>query len=285
MIAVVFPGQGSQAAGMGAAEFARYPALTREADAILGYSIEELCLENPANRLAETEYTQPALYVVSALQYLRWYQEGNESSFFAGHSLGEFNALFAAGAIDFGTGLQLVKRRGELMAEAGGGGMSAVLGTDADDVRRTLMAAGVDQVDLANLNTQQQVVIAGPESALDAAEAALTSTPARCVRLNVSGPFHSRYMAPAAERFREVADGVCFSGLTGAVVSNAHARPYRQDEIADVLVAQITSPVRWVETVHYLLDRGVDEFVPIGPGTVIREMVRQIRRLAAKAAA
>lgn len=285
MIAVVFPGQGSQVPGMGAEEFARYPALTREADEILGYSIAELCLENPDGRLGRTKYTQVALYVVNALQYLRWYQDGNEGRFFAGHSLGEYNALFAAGALDFGTGLRLVKRRGELMAQAGGGGMRAVLGVDANTVRQVLVEAGVDQVDLANLNTREQIVLAGPEPDLDAAEAALKATSARCVKLNVSGPFHSRYMLPAAEAFDGEARAVRFGELTATVISNAYALPYQQDRIADTLVAQITSSVRWNETVEYLLDAGVEDFVQIGPGRVVSDLVRQIRRQAAKAAA
>ncbi|WP_158895601.1 ACP S-malonyltransferase [Amycolatopsis anabasis] len=285
MIAVVFPGQGSQTPGMGAEEFARYPALTREADEILGYSIAKLCLENPDGRLGNTKYTQVALYVVNALQYLRWYQDGNEGRFFAGHSLGEYNALFAAGALDFGTGLRLVKRRGELMAAAGGGGMRAVLGVDADTVREVLAEAGADQVDLANLNTHKQVVLAGPEPGLDVAEAALKAASARCVKLNVSGPFHSRYMAPAADAFAAEVRAVRFGELTSTVVSNAYALPYAQDRIADTLVAQITSSVRWTETVEYLMDQGVEEFVQIGPGRVVSDMVRQIGRQAVKAAA
>jgi trans-AT polyketide synthase/acyltransferase/oxidoreductase domain-containing protein len=268
---------------MGEQELARYPSLVREADEILGYSISELCLQDPDGRLARTEYTQVALFVVNALQYLTWFQEGNEAQYFAGHSLGEYNALVAAGVLDFGTGLKLVKWRGESMSQVDGGGMTAVLGLSATDVERVLREHGADEVDIANLNTQQQTVIAGPHAALDAAEAAFEGTSGRTVRLNVSGPFHSRYMQPAAHRFATEVGAVRFGELTATVVSNVHAAPYCQEEIADNLVAQITSPVRWVDTVEYLTAHGLAAIVQIGPGAIVGDMVRQIQRLAVKA--
>ncbi len=158
----IFPGQGSQEKGMGKQLFEAYPELTKVADHILGYSIENLCLADSRQVLDHTEYTQPALYVVNALSYLHEREiRGLEPGFLAGHSLGEYSALFAAGVFDFETGLRLVQKRGALMAEAKGGGMAAVIGMDAPQTMKVLSDSGLDSIDIANINSPQQTVISG----------------------------------------------------------------------------------------------------------------------------
>lgn len=278
MTAVVFPGQGSQAKGMGEELFRRFPALTREADRILGYSIAELCLEDPGGKLKQTQYTQPALFVVNAFEYLRWYQEGNEPSHLAGHSLGEYNALVAAGALDFSTGLELVARRGELMSQVHDGGLSAVVGPVASEVADHLQAGGFHEIDLANLNTNEQTVIGGPLEALRRAGAYLEERGVTVIPLQVSGPFHTRYMREAAAQFAPTVRAVNYGPLRVPVIANAVARPYTQDEVGDLLIQQIDHSVRWLESVEYVLDRGVDDVIQIGPGRVASDMVRRITK-------
>ena len=278
MTAVVFPGQGSQAKGMGEELFRRFPALTREADRILGYSIAELCLEDPDGKLKQTQYTQPALFVVNALEYLRWYQEGNEPSYLAGHSLGEYNALVASGALDFSTGLELVVRRGALMSEVHDGGLSAVVGSAANEIAGHLASGNFHEIDLANLNTYEQAVIGGPLEALGRAGAYLEERGVRVIPLQVSGPFHTRYMRKAATQFAPAVRAVSYGPLRVPVIANAVARPYTQDEVGDLLVQQIDHSVRWLESVEYMLDHGVDDVIQIGPGRVVSDMVRRIKK-------
>jgi malonyl CoA-acyl carrier protein transacylase len=163
-IAYLFPGQGSQAKGMGAALFERYADWTAEADAVLGYSMVELCLEDPRNELGQTAFTQPALYVVNAMTWRAFMDDGGAApAFVAGHSLGEYNALLAAGCFDFGTGLRLVQRRGAMMGEVRGGGMAAVIGLEPAAIAAVLEASDAGRrLDIANFNSFDQTVIAGP---------------------------------------------------------------------------------------------------------------------------
>lgn len=167
MITYVFPGQGSQQKGMGQGLFEQYQHLTDQADQILGYSIKKLCTEKGYFDVNHTQYTQPALYVVNALSYLKKLEEtGGKPDFAAGHSLGEYNALFAAGAFDFGTGLKLVKKRGELMGRITGGGMAAVIGLDKEQVTAVLEEHHLHTIDVANENTPRQIVISGQKKIL-----------------------------------------------------------------------------------------------------------------------
>ncbi|MGB8195259.1 MAG: ACP S-malonyltransferase, partial [Chitinophagaceae bacterium] len=165
MKAIMFPGQGSQYKGMGKDLFKVYVKETRRASEMLGYDIEELCVNDPKRQLGQTQYTQPALYVVNALAYFQ--HQKNDASYFVGHSLGEYNALLAAGAFDFETGLQLVKKRGELMAAASGGGMAAVLGLSAAQLRKKLDEEGHTGIDIANYNTPTQSVVAGTQETIN----------------------------------------------------------------------------------------------------------------------
>ncbi|MBM0276216.1 ACP S-malonyltransferase [Micromonospora sp. STR1s_6] len=265
---------------MGAGLFEEFAELTAEADRILGYSVAELCTADPHGRLGQTQFTQPALYVVNALCHLhRLTTTGRAPDYVAGHSVGEYNALFAAGVFDFGAGLRLVARRGELMGLARGGGMAAVLGLPADEVAAALAAAGLDSVDLANLNTHTQIVLSGLRADIERAGPILKAAGARgYTMLNVSGAFHSRYMREAADSFTETLSAVPMSPPRIPVIANVTARPYPAGEVASLLARQITAPVRWTETVRHLLDLGVTDIEQVGPGKVLTGLVRAIRR-------
>lgn len=284
MIAYVFPGQGSQKKGMGADLFQKYPEYVKKADEILGYSIEELCLDNPDNRLNLTQYTQPALFIVSALTYLETLEHtGKRPDFVAGHSLGEYTALFAAGAFSFETGVRLVKKRGELMGEANGGAMAAIVGMNQVQVQNVIEKYQLDEVDISNLNTLHQTVIASTKEGIERADEAFSKEKARCVRLKVSAAFHSRYMKEAQEKFEEYLKEFTFQELEIPVISNYTALPYENSSITENLVMQLGSAVRWYESIRQLMDRGCDEIQEIGPGSVLTKMIRRIQAEMAEA--
>ena len=280
MIAYLFPGQGSQHKGMGAKLFDIFQDLSEKADAILGYSIQELCLRDPDNRLNHTQYTQPALYVVNAMSYLDKLARGAEKpTHVAGHSLGEYSALFAAGAFDFETGLRLVKQRGELMARTAEGGMTAVIGADKQTIEKVLDEHRLSGVDIAGLNTPTQIVLSGPFQELAMFEKHLQSSDTvSCVSLKVGAAFHSRYMADACSRFAAFLETVDLFETKITVIANATARPYENDRIRQLLCDQITHAVRWEETIRYLGRQGITCFEEIGPGRVLTGMVEQIQQ-------
>jgi malonyl CoA-acyl carrier protein transacylase len=286
MVAFLFPGQGSQKRGMGEGLFdsvREYTAVEREVDALLGYSMRRLCLEDPANRLKETQFTQPSLYVVNALYYYRSIQLGRSPSFVAGHSLGEYNALLAAEAFDFLTGLRLVKRRGELMASAKNGGMAAVIGLEPSCIAGTIKDNGLAGIDIATYNSPLQTVISGPIDEIKRAAPSFQKAGAQSyVLLQVSAPFHSRYMTDAARLFAEYLDQYSFATPKIPVIANATGRPYsfedRGRSIKSLLVDQITKPVLWSQSVRYLLGKGITEFNEIGPGNVLTRLTDQIAR-------
>jgi malonyl CoA-acyl carrier protein transacylase len=275
----MFPGQGSQATGMGAELFERYPDMIAEADAILGYSMKELCLENPDGKLNSTDYTQPALYIVNALSFLAKVEDEDIApDFVIGHSLGEYDALYAAGAIDFATGLKLVQKRGALMSAASGGGMAAILGMDGDAVTRALDELGADSVDVANFNSPSQTVISGLKADIETFAPQMKEKGAkRVVILRVSGAFHSRYMKPAAEEFESFLAGFSFGSLNVPCIANCSAEPYTDESIASNLISQIYTSVRWIDTIKGLREKGADTFVEVGPGTVLSGLARQIK--------
>ncbi|WP_431822733.1 ACP S-malonyltransferase [Burkholderia sp. F1] len=280
MKAILFPGQGAQFRGMGKDLFAQYRSLTETASDLLGYSIARLCTEDPDDTLRLTQYTQPALYVVNALGYYRRRDDGLAlPDFVAGHSLGEYNALLAADVFDFETGLRLVQRRGELMGAARDGAMAAVIGIDEERLAALLGEHRLTSIDLANFNTLNQIVIAGPKEALQRAEQLLTARQVRCVMLNVSAAFHSRYMKDAQSAFTTFLRSFTFRAPAVPVIANVSARPYRDGEVADTLARQISHSVRWVDSVRYLMGAGCTEFVEIG-GAVLTRMVDEIRKTA-----
>ncbi len=271
----LFPGQGAQSPGMGADLFDGFPDLLATADAILGYSVRELCLSD-GDRLRRTENAQPAIFVVNALSYLRRREQGGAPGYLAGHSLGEYNALLAAGCIDFETGLRLVHRRGELMSRCSGGAMTAVLGVERDRLMDLIQEAGIDDVDLANHNTPDQLVLAGPRTACRAvADVVAAGTGGRAVPLNVSVAAHSRYMEPAAREFAAALREVTFAEPTIPVIGNVSAAPLRDDTIADELLHHLTRPVMWWDTMCLLARRGVVDIEEIGPGQVLTTMWRK----------
>jgi malonyl CoA-acyl carrier protein transacylase len=281
----VFPGQGSQRLGMGADLFDKVPefkSIESQIDELLGYSLRTLCLRDPERKLHYTAYTQPALYVVNALYYLDAVAKGAKPpALVAGHSLGEFNALLAAGVIDFVTGVRLVQKRGAIMGKAVNGGMAAVLGMSAERVVQLLQQSALTELDVANFNSRTQTVISGPLADIKRAGVVFEKAGAGYVPLPVSAAFHSRYMRPASDEFAEFLRGFEFQAPRIPVVSNVTARPYgRVDPTTitrDLLARQIVSPVQWTNTVLYLLDRGVSTFTEIGPpGGVLSSLIRQI---------
>ena len=279
----MFPGQGSQRKGMGAGLFERYPELVALADEVLGASLVELCLDDPGGVLGRTEYTQPALFAVSALSFLARRDDGAAlPDGYAGHSLGEFNALFAAGAFDFRTGMTLVARRGALMSRAPNGAMSAIIGVDTERVRAVLADSGLSTVDIANINSGSQVVISGLYDDIERSEAAFATAGARCFRLNVSAAFHSRYMREVEAQFASFVGGIAAEGrlhpLAADVISNRTARPHERDAYLPQLIEQISHPVRWYESISWLLAQGATAFEEVGPGDVLTGLVAKIRR-------
>ncbi|MGE0415790.1 MAG: ACP S-malonyltransferase [Acetobacteraceae bacterium] len=276
---VVFPGQGSQTVGMGKDLFDRFSDWVAIADRTLGYSLQELCLRDPDRQLGQTQFTQPALYAVSAMHYRRMIEDGGtEPDFVAGHSLGEYNALLAAEAFDFETGLRLVQKRGALMGAISGGGMAAVIGLDAARIRDAIGTSGITTVDVANFNSISQTVLSGPTEDLQRLGPALEAAGGRVIPINVRTAFHSRYMRPVAQEFGAFLERQRFAPLVIPVISNFTALPYRDDEIVNNLTKQIDHSVRWVETIQYLLNEPDPEFTELGPGVVLARLIQDIRK-------
>jgi len=284
--AFVFPGQGSQKVGMGAEWAELWPRaaqLFARADETLGQSISSLCWHGPEDELQLTANTQPALLTVSIAIHGELAARGIEPVAMAGHSLGEYSALVAAGCLEFDDALRLVRRRGELMQAAvpvGVGAMAAVLGLDAEAV--TAIAAEAAEEDVcavANLNSPVQTVLAGSVAAIDRAVLLAREHGARrAVKLAVSAPFHSPLMAPAREGLTPMLEETAFAAPTVPVISNVDAQPLADGDAArDALRRQIDSPVRWVESIERMhRERGVERFVEVGSGAVLSGLIRRI---------
>jgi [acyl-carrier-protein] S-malonyltransferase len=283
-LAIVFSPQGSQVVGMGralaeASLAAR--AVFEEADATLGWSVSETCWNGPAQRLNDTRQTQPCLLATS-IAALRALEERVEiaPAFVAGHSVGEYAALVAAGVLELAAALRLVARRGELMADAGaGGGMRAVLGLDRTSVEEVVASVGRStQLVVANDNAPGQVVISGTSDALEAADDAMRAAGAkRVLRLPVSGAFHSPLMAPLVEALAEAFDAEAWADARVPMVSNVTAQPLTdQARIRALLAEQVRSPVEWVRSIERMAVAGVDRLVECGSGSALVGMVRRI---------
>ncbi len=284
-VAFVFPGQGSQAVGMGRAFVETFPeaaARFQAASDALGLDMARLCFTGPEDVLALTGNTQPAILTASMAALAGLEERGIKPDFVAGHSLGEYSALVCAGALGFTDAVRVVRRRGEFMQEAvpaGAGAMAAVIGLEVGDVEavcREASDAGV--VEIANLNAPGQIVVSGERAAVERVTAiAKTRGAKRVVPLPVSAPFHCRLMRPAAERLREVLATVRFRDLRVPCVTNVDAALVRTGaEVAEALVRQVAAPIRWVAGVERLLREGVDTFVEVGPGKVLTGLIRRI---------
>lgn len=285
-LALLFPGQGSQHVGMGRSLACAYPEAARvfeEADDVLGFSISKLAWEGPEDDLVLTKNAQPAMLVHSTSVYRVIQSRLGEVGLAAGHSLGEFSAHVAAGTLDFATAVRTVRLRGQLMYAAGveqPGTMAALIGLDDTTVisicQRAEVEAGVCVP--ANFNAVGQVVISGDVAGVDRAmELAMEEGAKRVVRLSVSGAFHSPLMAPAAVEFEAWLQGQPFHDPTFPIIGNVTAEPVSTgDEARALLVRQLTTPVRWAASVLKMAESGVDRFLEIGPGSVLRGLNRRI---------
>jgi [acyl-carrier-protein] S-malonyltransferase len=286
-LAFLFPGQGSQYPGMGRELAANHPAARAvfdEADRALGFSVSELCFNGSEAELKLTANTQPAILTTSVATYRVLEENGIQPAFVAGHSLGEFSALVAAGGLEFSDAVRLVRRRGEYMQSAvpeGVGAMAAILGLAPAQVAGICRQAADGQVVApANLNSPEQTVISGHAEAVKrAVELASAGGAKRAVMLPVSAPFHSSLMAPAAQRLEADLRATPFFPLRIPLVNNADAEITTSgDEARESLIRQVTLPVRWEESIRELIDQGVNTFVEVGPGRVLTGLLRQIDR-------
>ncbi|HYG12284.1 MAG TPA: ACP S-malonyltransferase [Pyrinomonadaceae bacterium] len=285
-VAYIFPGQGSQFAGMGrelAGHFTAAREVFAEADDALGFSLSQLCFEGPEESLQLTENTQPAILTVSIAALRAMEAEGLPSpAFVAGHSLGEYSALVAAGALSLKDAVRTVRARGRYMQEAvpvGVGAMAAILGADAETVADACREAAPEGevCSPANINSPKQIVIAGHTAAVERAMEILKARGAkRALKLPVSAPFHCALMQPAQERLGADLEQLEFADLRVPLVSNVDATAIRSgSEARQSLVRQVSSPVRWLESVKFLSGAGVETFIEVGPGKVLAGLVRQ----------
>lgn len=269
----VFPGQGSQALGMGLdlKETSHGQHRFQEAATILGWSVPEVC-ESDEERLSQTQYTQPCLYVVSAILADLLRERGASPAVVAGHSLGEYVALYVAGVFDFAAGLTLVKRRSELMSQASDGKMAALMGFDRDQLEQ--QAQQIDNVVLANDNHSGQVVISGSPAAVDQLLGNIKVK--RVVELNVGGAFHSPLMATAASDYKADLNAIAFQPAQIPVLSNVEPTPETDPAVLkDRLMQQITGPVRWRETCLQFNELGIEQVTEVGPGKVLTGLAKR----------
>ncbi|MDQ4122589.1 MAG: ACP S-malonyltransferase [Acidobacteriota bacterium] len=287
-IAYVFPGQGSQVAGMGKDLYDNFPTARRvfeEADDTLGFPISQMCFAGTAEELALTENTQPAILTVSVAAFRAMKSEGFPlPDYVAGHSLGEYSALVSAGAINFADAVRIVRLRGRFMQEAvpvGVGAMAAILGADLQTVEQACAEAAENQIcSAANINSPTQIVIAGHAEAVDRAGELLKNRGAKkAIKLNVSAPFHSALMQPAQDRLSVELEKTRFFDLTAPCITNIEAKENDEAERAkDLLIRQVAAPVKWWQSIEYLKSRGVMKYVEVGVGKVLGGLIRQIDR-------
>ena len=287
-IAWVFPGQGSQAVGMGKDLFDNFDTareVFKEADDALDFPLSAMCFEGNEEDLQLTANTQPAILTASVAAFRAMQTEGFPApAFVAGHSLGEYSALVAAGVIDFADAVRTVRKRGTYMQEAvpvGVGAMAAILGLDVETIEQGCFEAAEGQVcSPANINSPSQVVIAGNAEAVDRACEILKGKGAkRAIKLNVSAPFHCDLMMPAQERLAVDLKDLNYGDVRFPVVHNVDAEPNQDSsKVGDALTRQVSSPVKWLQSIQKLRALGVEKFVEVGPGKVLTGLLRQIER-------
>jgi len=286
-IVFLFPGQGSQAVGMGKELAGHYPVARRtfeEADGALGYKLSELCFEGPEEKLRLTEITQPAILTASVAVWRVLQERGLQPDFVAGHSLGEYSAHVAAGTLTFADAVRTVRNRGKYMQEAvpvGQGAMAAILGMTLDQVGEILKEAAQGEVcQAANINSPEQIVISGHAGAVNRAMKLASARGAKkAVSLPVSAPFHCSLMQPAQDRLARDLRALSFQDPLCPVVSNVDAAVVDSaDAACDALIRQVTGTVRWEPSVRLLINNGASLFIEVGPGKVLWGLMRQIDR-------
>ncbi|MUK89949.1 ACP S-malonyltransferase [Ornithinibacillus sp. L9] len=287
-VVFMFPGQGSQAVGMGKEiyeQFSTVKELYNKANNALGIDLKKLMFEGPKETLTQTENAQPALLLSSIAIHSLLDAENIQPVMTIGHSLGEYSALVAAGALSLEEALPLVRTRGRLMEDAfpkGQGTMAAVLGMSEEDIQNVLDQVQDEIVDIANLNCPGQIVISGSRKGIEQATEILKEHGAkRVLPLNVSGPFHSRLMEPANNQFAKYLDEVTIHDASIPVVANVTAEPVKNsNEIKELLLKQLYSPVRFDQSIRNMMDENIDAFVEIGTGKVLSGLVKKINRKA-----
>ncbi|GIP36764.1 malonyl CoA-acyl carrier protein transacylase [Paenibacillus sp. J31TS4] len=285
-VAFVFPGQGAQAVGMGRDLYegdARAKALFDYADSVLGYRQTDLMFQGPEEELKKTFNTQPALLTTSVAYYEAVKETGLAPDYVAGHSLGEYSALVAAGVLSFEDAVRAVRLRGQFMESAvpnGTGAMAAVLGAEREALAELCAAVSAEAgvVEMANLNCPGQIVVSGSKEGVAAlVERGKEAGAKRVIPLEVSGPFHSSLMKPAGEQLALVLEKTAMNRASVPVVANVTARPVQDPaEIRELLVRQVDAPVLWEDSVRWLIGEGVDTFVEIGSGTVLAGLIKKI---------
>jgi [acyl-carrier-protein] S-malonyltransferase len=290
MFSVIFPGQGSQSVGMGKEFYDKYDlvkSLFKEADEALNIPLSKIILEGPKEELDLTANTQPAIFLISYSIFQVIKQEFNidltKAKFFAGHSLGEYSALSSAGYLDFKDTIKILKIRGNAMQNSvpkGEGGMTAVLGTTINDIEN-LLKENQDsfKVEIANDNSEGQIVLSGKIQDLDKFSVLLKEKKIKNIRLPVSAPFHCSLMSKATEIMQEELSKLKFKKGTNPLISNITADEiFNAEELKDLLVKQIENRVRWRESVVNMVNKGVDQFIEIGPGKVLSGLVKRINK-------
>ncbi|MFC0188930.1 ACP S-malonyltransferase [Fictibacillus aquaticus] len=287
--AFLFPGQGSQFPGMGkelAEEFSAAADVFQKADEVLEFPLSDLIFSGPEDELRKTENTQPALLTVSTAVFTLLKQHGVSFDYAAGHSLGEYSALVAAESLSFEDAVYCVRQRGKYMEEAvpaGLGTMAAILGMEQQALEQITSAVTADgkPVQVANLNCPGQIVISGSTEGVEQASHAAKEQGAKVIPLQVSGPFHSVLMKPAAEKLQQTLNKISIADASAEVIANVTAKPVtNKEQIKSLLVEQLYSPVRWEETIRELMELGVDTFVEAGPGKVLSGLVKKVNRRA-----
>ena len=290
MKALIFPGQGSQSVGMGKELYKKFDLVKkvfREADAKLNYSISKIILDGPESDLKLTKNTQPAILTISYSIFKLITEEFNmdlkkDITFYAGHSLGEYSALVASGSLSFSDAVLLLHQRGKLMQEAvpnGKGSMIAVMGLNLNEINKFIDEINSDKgvCEVANDNSYSQIILSGDKSAIEEISKNLKNNKKKSIPLPVSAPFHCSLMKPAAKKMEKNIFETNFNNPTIQIVSNVTAKATKNsDDIKKLLVEQIFSKVRWRESIEYMINNGVKEFIEIGPGKVLSGLVKRI---------